>query len=243
MPEAQPRPQGQQPGVLREGEVTGLQPEEPRRAAQQVEIADRLRRGERHQRPGRVRQPLEAVDELLLQRVHHTGPEAPRAEDPEGFRVVGELQQRQQVPVRLGQDPVDDLGVQPGVRRRCQQGPGVLVAQAREGYARELGESGRRADIARANTTAMRSADTRRVTNTSTRREASSIHWASSTTQQTGPCLATSCSSPRTARPAVSGSGEGSAPRPNTASRARCCTAGSLRRWSRAGAHSWCSVA
>ncbi len=94
-----------------------------------------------------------------------------------------------------------------------------------------------------AKTIAIRSADTRRATNTSTRREASSIHWASSTTQQTGVSFATSCSSPRTARPTVSGSGEVCAPRPNTASRALRCTAGSPRRWSRTGAHSWCSVA
>ncbi|GAA3074539.1 hypothetical protein GCM10020000_69430 [Streptomyces olivoverticillatus] len=133
MPETQPRPQGQKSGVLREGEPCGIQSDDLRRATEQAEIADRLRCGEHHQRARGVRQPLEAVDELLLQRVHHGGPAALWAGHPERLRVVGELQQRQRVATCLGQDAVDDLGVQLGMRRRSQHGPGVLVTQTREG--------------------------------------------------------------------------------------------------------------
>ncbi len=149
MPEPQPRPQRQEPRVLRHVEPGGVQAEQRRRAPQQSEVADGLRRRERHQRPGGGRQPFEAAYEPLLQLGDHPGPRTHRPGDPERPRVMRELQQRQRVAVRLGQDPVEDLGVQPGVRHRSQHRPGVLVAQPRQRQPRKIGEPGPRPGLPR----------------------------------------------------------------------------------------------
>jgi hypothetical protein len=107
-------------------------PEPLGRAPEQQRIPERLGRRDQQQAPGVIRKPLELPDEALLD----VPREVLRAEEAEATGQLGrrqplwQLEQRERIPARLGDDPVADLRIQREPHRRVQQRAGVLVAQA-----------------------------------------------------------------------------------------------------------------
>ena len=110
MAERHPLADRQQPVRLRGLRGRRPDPEPLGRAPQQQRIADRLRRRDQQQTPRVVRERLESPDEALLdppcQRL--------RAQQAEAARQLRrrqpprQLEQRQRIPARLGDDPVPD---------------------------------------------------------------------------------------------------------------------------------------
>ena len=102
------------------------------RAPQQQRIAERLRRRQQRQTPRVVGERLELADEALLD----PSREALRAQQAEAARQLRrrqasrQLQQRQRIPPRLGDDPIPDSLVQVEAHRRAEQRAGVPVAHA-----------------------------------------------------------------------------------------------------------------
>ena len=133
-----------------------------------------------------------------------------------GAHRARQLQQRERVAARLGDEPLADVLVEPAGDDRGQQRARVLVVEPVElqlGQARNAGAGSRTA-----NTIATGSASSRRATNPSTCAEASSSHCRSSTTHSSGCVSATSASSVSAARPTRKRSGAAPAVRPNATS-------------------------
>ena len=101
----------------------------------QVRISGRLRGGDEEQASAVVRQRDEAPSEALLDSARHGDairqPEAAR----ERCRCPRpwQLQQREWIPARLGNDSIADRRVEPARCRRREQGSGVSVAEGSHG--------------------------------------------------------------------------------------------------------------
>ena len=135
MPEPHPRAELGQPRLRCRPGRPGADREPPGRPPHQHRIAGRIGRRQLHQPPGlrgqRLQLPPEALLDPPVQRY--------RAADPEPARQLRrrqpsrQLQQRQRVPVRVGDDPVPDPRVQrpgqPG-QHRLQQRPRIALGQA-----------------------------------------------------------------------------------------------------------------
>ena len=112
-------------GRRRDAELRGRAPEQQR-------IAERLRRREQQQAPRVVGVRLELPDEALLDPSRETL----RAQQPEAARQLRrreasrQLEQRQRIAPRLGDDPVPDPLVELESHRRAEQRAGVPVAHA-----------------------------------------------------------------------------------------------------------------
>ena len=132
----------------------------------------------------------------------------------------GQLEQRQRIPARLGDDPVADSLIQLDPQRRAQQRAGIIRRASRLPPARAGAASSSPGSRA-ANTIPTRSASRRRATKASVSAEARSSHCASSTTHSSGRSLGRL---PRTdsTPPTRRGTGPERSPalRPNTISRA-----------------------
>ena len=122
----------QQPVGLRLCRGRRRDPEPLGRAPQQQRIADRLSRRDQQQTPRVVRQRLKPTNEALLDpsrqrlRAHQTeaAGQLRRRQPPR------QLQQRQRIPPRLGDDPVPDSLIQSEPDSRAQQRAGVAVVHA-----------------------------------------------------------------------------------------------------------------
>ena len=132
MPEHHPLADRQQPCRLRGPRGRRPNPEPLGRAPQQQRIADRLRRRDQQQTPHIVSQRLEPSNEALLDpsgqrlRAHQTEAtgQLPRRQPPR------QLQQRQRIPPRLGDNPIPDSLIQLEPHCRAQQRAGVAVVHA-----------------------------------------------------------------------------------------------------------------
>ena len=125
-----------------------------------------------------------------------------------GRRPPRQLEQRERIPTRLGDDPVTHLGIGRTGQRRGEQDASVLdleSIQPQLGQARQLtplrSARGRRTRLRAVLTTA------RRDTNASTCADISSSHCASSTMQSNGRSSALSVNRLSTARPSRKRSG------------------------------------
>ena len=239
--ELDPPAQLQQPAVLRRARRRDVDPERPRGPIEQDRVAERLC-GSREDEQLRIgREQLEAPGEALL--------------DPPGDRLTAgktepagqtgdiprarQLEQGQRVTVTLLDDLVADGGVQGAGHVGQQQRAGIPVTEAAYGQLREPGENVIAGPVRAAHTTAIRSANRRRAKNPRICAEAWSSHCASSTTQTSGCCSATSANSVSAASPTRNRSGAVPALRPNTVASASRCGMGSRSRWSSMGAQSW----
>ena len=203
MPEPHPDPELDQPGLLGRPARVASDPELLGRAPQQAHVADRLGRRHQQQALGLARKRPDPLQEGLLD----AAGQRPRVGKPEPARELRrrqptrQLQQRERVAARLGDDPVAHALVQPPRHRRRQQRAGVVVGEPADDQLRQAGEL---VDVgwARAPRTpcAIRSASRRRATNASVCAEARSSHCASSTRHTSGCSSAASASRLRTAR-------------------------------------------
>jgi hypothetical protein len=129
--EPHPDPRLDEAGGLRGAGGGGLEPEPVGGAHEQRQVPDRLGRRDQHELARGVGQRLDPPQEAALDAMR----EGHRARDPEpaaelGRRQpVGQLEQRERVPPRLGDDPVAKLLVEPPADRRLQQGARVVVRQ------------------------------------------------------------------------------------------------------------------
>ena len=126
MPERHPLADRQQPVRLRGLRGRRPDPEPLGRAPQQQRIADRLRRRDQQQTPRVLRERLESSDEALLD----PSSQRLRAQQTEAARQLRrrqpprQLEQRQRIPARLGDDPVPDplIQLEPHCRARATRG-------------------------------------------------------------------------------------------------------------------------
>ena len=134
--EADLRADLQQAGVGRRGRRVASDPELLGRAPDEQRLADRVRRGQL-QEPARVgRELVEALPEAVLDahRARWTEP----ARQFRGTHRAWELQQRERVPARLGDQPLADVIVEPAGDDRGQQRACVVVVEPGE---LELGQT------------------------------------------------------------------------------------------------------
>ena len=190
-------------------------PELPRRAPQERRVAERLGRRQEQQPPRVAREPRQPPREALLdpggQRQRRR--QAEPAGELGGRQPARQLQQRERIAARLGDDPLQHRFVQPRREDGLQQRPRIPAAQRLDAELREAGPS--HAPSSRvANTSAILSASRRRATNASARADAPSSHCASSTTHSSGCSSAASDSRPRTASPTRNGLGAVSGAQP-----------------------------
>jgi hypothetical protein len=135
MPEPHPRAELRQPRLRRRPRRPGADREPPGRPPHQHRVAGRIGRRQLQQPPGLRWQGLQLPPEALLD----PPVQRYRAADPEPARQLRrrepprQLQQRQRVPARFGDDPVPDPRVQrsgqPG-QHRLQQLPRIVLGQA-----------------------------------------------------------------------------------------------------------------
>jgi hypothetical protein len=135
MPEPHPGAELRQPRLRRRLRRPGANREPPGRPPHQHRIAGRIGRRQLHQPPGLRGQRLQLPPEVLLDppRERHRAAAPEPARQLRRRQTPRQLQQRQRVPVRVGDDPVPDLRVQrtgqPG-QHRLQQLPRIIVGQA-----------------------------------------------------------------------------------------------------------------
>ncbi len=117
-----------QPGPLGRREVGGVRAERLSGAQHQARLAHIVGRGDQQQQPGSVGQPGRLAAE---RREQPAGQRELTGISGGGGRSGGELDQRQRIALRLGQDPV--------AQRRCQVG-GLGVEERRRRFRRQPGE-------------------------------------------------------------------------------------------------------
>jgi hypothetical protein len=109
--------------------------EPPGRAPQQQWIADRFRRRDQQQTPPVLGEQLETPDEALLdppgQRL--CAQQAETARQLRRGQPMRQLEQRQRIPPRLGDDPVPDCLIQFTISMACRCGAGSLSSRSSSG--------------------------------------------------------------------------------------------------------------
>ena len=200
---AKPHPRADLQQSLRLGSHRGRgrNPKSLGRAPDEHRVARRLGRRDQHQRTHITGKCLEPAAKALLD------PRGHRLcfEQSEPARQLGrgqparQLEQRQRIPPRLGQDAIPHGLIQRKANDRPQQRASILIRQALN---LELWQSPKVPPGSRAtNISPTGSARSRRATNASTCADARSNHCASSTTQRSGCSSAASASKVTTANP------------------------------------------
>ncbi len=131
VPEQHPGAELGQARVGRRPRRVGADPEPPGRPPDQCRIPGRLGRRQQQQPPRRVRQRLDAPPETLLdppRQRHRAGQPEPASQLLRG-QPAWQLQQRQRVAARLGDELIADPLVQRAGQRRAQQRPRIVVPQ------------------------------------------------------------------------------------------------------------------
>ena len=150
MAKAHPGPERDQLCRLGRRDGVGPDPESLGRPPQQCDVADRLGRRGEQQPLGPRRERFEAPEEALLDLAGQR-PRVGKAEAARqlgGREAAGQLDQRERVAARLGDDPVaDPLVEHPGQRRR-EQRTRVVVPDPLDGQLRQTGEPIRVARLA-----------------------------------------------------------------------------------------------
>ena len=150
MAEAHPGAERDQLCRLRRRDGVGSDPESLGRPPQQRDVADRLGRRREHQPLGPGRERFEAPQEALLD-VAGQRPRVGKAESARqlgGRQTAGQLDQRERIAARLGDDPVPDPLVEHSGQRRGEQRTGVAVRDPLDGQLRQTGEPIRVAGLA-----------------------------------------------------------------------------------------------
>ena len=131
MAERHPLADRQQPVRVRGDVSRWRDPESLRRTPEQQRIADRLRRRDQQQKARLIRERHKSSNEVLLdppgQRLRPQQPEPAR--QLRRRQPARQLEQRQWIPPRLGDDPVPDALIQLKPHRRAQQRASVAVSQ------------------------------------------------------------------------------------------------------------------
>jgi hypothetical protein len=140
--ESHARTELDQPGRLCRGRSTGPDPEPLDRTPQHGHVADRLDRCREEELPGLGGKRLDPSEEPLF----HAAGQRHRVRESEAEGQLGrcppagQLQQRQRVAARLGDELVEHCRVERAVERRPQQRTGIRVVQAGDDQFRELAE-------------------------------------------------------------------------------------------------------
>ncbi len=148
MPEAHLSADIQEPAPLRGLERRAGHAEARRRPPHQRRVADGLRRRHQEQPPRIVGQLVEPALEALLDPAGQR--QQLRQAEPAGHlrrrQAARQLEQRERIAARLGDDPVPDAFVEPARDDRRQQRAGVVVA---EPFQLQLGQPDQLALVAR----------------------------------------------------------------------------------------------
>ena len=142
MPEPHPDPELDQSGLLGRPARVASDPDALRRAPQQAHVADRFGRRHQQQALGLARKRPNALDEGLLDAAGH-GPRVGKAEPACELgrrQPARQLQQRQWVAARLGDDLIAHALVQPPRHGRRQQRACVVVSDPFDDHLRQAGE-------------------------------------------------------------------------------------------------------
>ena len=139
MAEPHARVELDQAGLYGRGRRVGPDREPLCGSPEQRRLADRIGRRELQQSPCLDRKRVEPPPEALLDppRERHRGGEPETARQLGGRHAPRQLQQRQRVAARLGDDLVPDTGVQGACERRFEQRARIVVAQALDQELRE----------------------------------------------------------------------------------------------------------